>query len=65
MRMLERVCASKYEDLIIMPSEVPALKEQARRMSDASPDLKPAMERIARVCDIASREHLGIVVLGQ
>jgi hypothetical protein len=65
MPMLKRVCNSKYEDLIVIPSEVAALKEEARSMADASPDLTDAMARIGRVCDVALQGHLGIVVLGQ
>lgn len=63
--LLARVCKSKYEDLIILPSEVTALKEECIRMTGTWADLRPALERMARICDIASGDQLGIVVLGQ
>lgn len=63
--LLARVCESKYEDLIIMPSEVTDLKEECTHMTSTWADLRPALERLARICDMASRERLGIVVLGR
>jgi hypothetical protein len=65
MALLERVCESKYEDLIILPSEVRSLKEECQRMADRSADLRPAMVRVVRVCDLALTDGLGIVVLGR
>lgn len=63
--LLARVCESKYEDLVILPSEVTSLKEECIRMTGTWADLRPALERIARICDMASGKQLGIVVLGQ
>ena len=63
--LLARVCHSKYEDLIILPSEVTSLKEECIRMTNTWDDLRPALERIARICDMASADGLGIVVLGR
>jgi hypothetical protein len=65
MELLDRICESKYEDLIILPSEVGSLREQCDRMADSSADLKPAMLRVARICEMASSDGLGIVVLGK
>lgn len=63
--LLERVCESKYEDLVVLPSEVSALREECQRMAHDWPDLKTALDRVAQVCDMALRDRLGIVVLGQ
>jgi hypothetical protein len=63
--LLERVCESKYEDLVLLPSEVSALREECQRMAHDWPDLKAALDRVARVCDMALGDGLGIVVLGQ
>jgi hypothetical protein len=63
--LLARVCKSQYEDLTILPSEVAALKEESRRLAATAPDLKAAMVRIARVCDLALKDGLGIIVLGR
>src|SRR5579875_501128 len=63
--LLQRVCESKYEDLIILPSEVRSLRKESERMANSWADLKPALDRIARICDMAVDDGLGIVVLGQ
>jgi hypothetical protein len=63
--LLERVCESKYEDVVILPSQVSALREECQRVAQDWPDLKGALDRIARVCDIALTDGLGIVVLGK
>ena len=63
--LLERVCESKYEDLIILPLEVRTLREECQRMAYSWPDLRPALDRIARICDTALSGGLGIVVLGR
>lgn len=63
--LLGRLCESKYEDFVVLPSEVSALKEECQRMAVDWPDLKTALDRVARICDMALRERLGIVVLGQ
>jgi hypothetical protein len=63
--LLKRVCESKYEDLIILPLEVRTLREECQRMAYSWPDLRPALDRIARICDTALSDGLGIVVLGR
>lgn len=63
--LLKRVCQSKYEDLIILPSEVRSLREECQRTASSWPDLRPALDRIARICDMAIHDGLGIVVLGR
>ncbi len=63
--LLERVCESKYEDLVVLPSEVSALREECQRMVHDWPDLKSALDRVARICEMALRDGLGIVVLRQ
>ncbi len=65
MALLKRVSESKHGDLIILASEVHSLKEECQRMADGSPDLRAAMTRVARVCDLALADGLGIVVLGR
>lgn len=63
--LLDRLCESKYEDLVVLPSEVKTLREECQRMAHDWPDLKTALDRVARICDMALRDGLGIVVLGQ
>ena len=65
MPLLARVCKSLYEDLIILPGEVRALGAESRRMAESTPSLRVAMERIERICAMAAKNDLGIIVLGR
>jgi hypothetical protein len=62
--LLKRISESTYETLIILPGEVARLKRECEEASHILSGFKDAMKRIIAICDQATSEHLGIVVIG-
>lgn len=61
---LKRASESTHENFILLPKDVAKLRRECEILAGASFDLRSAMQRVIRICDLAEADHLGILVIG-
>jgi hypothetical protein len=61
--ILKRASESTHENFIVLPKDVAKLRRECETLAGGSPDLRAALERVIRICDLAETDHLGILVV--
>lgn len=62
--ILKRASESTHENFIVLPKDVAKLRHECETLAGGSPDLRAALQRVIRICDLAETDHLGILVIG-